>query len=117
MHLSIIECNFNVTKFSIVVMYNVQYDAIAYELKINWIYVAANHKGLACMLNALVLIFDGVCLKKMFGFINLLLKVNMYVSSSRCSRFKNLENVMFSLVLKSFKNSKTFVTCCSNFFC
>jgi hypothetical protein len=24
---------------------------------------------------------------------------------------------MFSLVLKSFKNSKTFVTCCSNFFC
>jgi len=36
----------------------------------------------------------------------------MYVSSSRYNRFKNSENVMFSYVLKSFKNSKTFVACC-----
>jgi hypothetical protein len=40
------------------------------------------------MLNALVLIFDVVDLRKICGFINLLLKFNIYVSSSRCSRFK-----------------------------
>jgi hypothetical protein len=55
------------------------------------------------MLNALVLIFDGVFKKKMCGLINLLLKLNMYVSSSRC-RFLNSKNVMCSLVLKPFKN-------------
>jgi hypothetical protein len=56
------------------------------------------------MLNALVLIFDGVHLRKMFGFINLLFKFNMYVS--RCSRFKNSNNVVFSSIFKSFKKSK-----------
>jgi hypothetical protein len=53
------------------------------------------------MLNALVLIFDGVCLRKIYGFINLSLKVNMHVFSSRCSRFKNSEDVMSSFVFKS----------------
>jgi hypothetical protein len=53
------------------------------------------------MLNALVLIFDGVCLRKIYGFINFLLKVNMYVFSSKCSRFENSENVMFSFVFES----------------
>jgi hypothetical protein len=62
-----------------------------------------------------VLIFHGVCLRKMFGFVNLLLKLNMYVYSSRCSRFKNSDNAMFSLVLKFFKNSKTFVACCCKY--
>jgi hypothetical protein len=69
------------------------------------------------MLNALVLIFDGVHLRKMFGFINLLLKLNMYVSLSRCSRFLNSKNVVFSLVLKSFKNAKKIVVCCCKWFC
>jgi hypothetical protein len=50
------------------------------------------------MLNALVLIIDGVHLRKMFGFINKLLILNMHVSSSRCSKFKKLENVMFSSI-------------------
>jgi hypothetical protein len=68
------------------------------------------------MLNALVLIFDGVRLRKMFGFINLLLKLNMYVSLSRCSRFKNSENVVFSLVLKSFKISKKMLLVVANGF-
>jgi len=69
------------------------------------------------MLNALVSIIDGVCLRKVFSFINLLLKFSMYFSSSKCSRLKNLENVMFSSILKSFKNSKTFIACYCNFFC
>jgi hypothetical protein len=69
------------------------------------------------MLNALVSIIDGVCLRKMFGFINLLLKFSMYVFSSRCSKLKNLENVMFSSILNFFKNSKTFIACYCNFFC
>jgi hypothetical protein len=68
------------------------------------------------MLNALVLIFDGVCLRKMFGFINLLLKLNMYVSSSRCNRFKDFKNVTFSFVLKCFLNSKTFIACYCKYF-
>ncbi len=54
------------------------------------------------MLNASVLIFDGVRLRKMFGFITLLVKLNMYVSLSRCNIFKNSKNVVFKLVLKSF---------------
>jgi hypothetical protein len=58
------------------------------------------------MLNAWVLIFDGVHLRKFYGFNKKILKLNMYVSSSRCSRFKNFKNVMFSFVLKYFKNSK-----------
>ncbi len=102
---------------SILVMYDIQYDAIAYASKINWIFIFANHKGATRMLNALVSIIDGVCLIKMFGFINLLLKFSMYVSSSRCSRLKNLENVMISSILKSFKNSKTFIACYCKFFC
>ncbi len=32
---SIIECNFEVTNLSILVMYDIQYDAIAYASKIN----------------------------------------------------------------------------------
>jgi hypothetical protein len=55
------------------------------------------------MLNALVLMFDSVHLKKVFNFINLFIKLNMYVFSSRCNRFKNSKNVMFSSILKSFK--------------
>ncbi len=47
-------------------MYDVQYDATKYGSKINWISIFANHKGATCMLNALVLILDGVHLRKMF---------------------------------------------------
>jgi hypothetical protein len=68
------------------------------------------------MLSASVLIFNGVCLKNKIGIINLLLKLNLYVSSSRYSRFKNSKNVMFSSILKSFKNSKKKITCCYTFF-
>jgi hypothetical protein len=102
MHFFIIECNHEATYLSIFVMYDVQYDVVEYGFKINWISIFANHKGATCMLNGLVLIFDGVHLRKMFGFINLLLKLNMYIFSSRCNRLKNSKNVMFSLVLKSF---------------
>ncbi len=70
-----------------------------------------------CMLNALVLIFDGVHLRKIYDFINLLLKLNMYAFSSRCNRLKNSENVMFLSILKSLKISKTFVACCCKYFC
>jgi hypothetical protein len=86
------------------------------------------------MLNALVLMFDSVCLRKVFSFINLFLKLHMYVSSSRCNRFLNSKNVMFSSsffskkhlqqqatkvfeILKDFKideniTSKKIVACC-----
>jgi hypothetical protein len=77
-HFSIIECNYEVTDLSILIMYDVQYDVTTYGSKINWIFVFANHKGAIHMLNALVLIFDGIHLRKMFGFIHLLLKLNMY---------------------------------------
>jgi len=87
MHFSIIECNFKVIDLSILVMYDVQYDAATYGFKINWIYVFANHKGAARMLNAWVLIFDGVHYKKICGFNNLLFKLNMHVFSPRCSWF------------------------------
>ncbi len=46
--------------FSILVMYDVKHDVATYESKINWISIFANHKGATHMLNALVLIFDGV---------------------------------------------------------
>jgi hypothetical protein len=59
-HFSIIECNYEVTIFSILVMYDVKHDVATYESKINWISIFANHKGATHMLNALVLIFDGV---------------------------------------------------------
>ncbi len=35
MHFSIIECNFKVIDLSILVMYDVQYDAATYGFKIN----------------------------------------------------------------------------------
>jgi hypothetical protein len=35
MYSSIIECNFEVTNLSILVTYDIQYDAIAYAFKIN----------------------------------------------------------------------------------
>ncbi len=60
MYFSIIECNYEVTNLSILVMYDVQYDATTYGYKINWIFIFANHKRISHMLNALVLIFDGV---------------------------------------------------------
>ncbi len=58
------------------------------------------------MLNALVLIFDGVHLRIFFGFINLLLKLNMYVSSSRCNRFLKFKecNVIISFEVTLAKN-------------
>jgi hypothetical protein len=37
MHFSMIECNFDVTKLSILVMYDVSYDAISYQSQIKWI--------------------------------------------------------------------------------
>jgi hypothetical protein len=98
-------------------MYDVQYDAATHGFKINRKSVFANHKGAARMLKALVLIFNGVHLRKMFGINNLLLKLNMYVFSSRCSRFKNSKNVIFSSILKYFKILKTCFACCCTFFC
>ncbi len=83
-----------------------QYDAIVYGSKINCIFVFANHKGTTQVPNTLIIIFDGVHFRKMCGFINLLLKFNMYVFSSRCKSFKILENVLFSFFLKYFKDSK-----------
>jgi len=84
----ILDCNYDVVDLSILIMYDVQYDATTYGSKINWKYVFANHKGTTRMLNALALIFDSFHSKKICGFINLFLKLNMYVSSSRCRSFK-----------------------------
>ncbi len=77
-----IECSSNVIDLSIFVIYDVQYVVVAYGSKINWIFVFANHKWTAHILNALVFKFLGVCFKKICGFVNLLLKFNIYVLSS-----------------------------------
>lgn len=41
----IIKCNSNVTNLLVLVMHDVQYDAIMYESKTIWIFIFANHKG------------------------------------------------------------------------
>jgi len=91
MHFSIIECNFKVTNLSILVMYDVQYDAATYGFKINWIFVFANHKGATRILNAWVLIFDGVHLRKFLNLICMFLHQDVV-------DLKNLGNVIFSFV-------------------
>ncbi len=50
-HFCIIECNYDVIDLLILVMYDVQYDVVAYGSKINWISLFANHRGATCMLN------------------------------------------------------------------
>jgi hypothetical protein len=50
-HFCIIECNYDVIDL-ILVMYDVQYDVVAYGSKIKWIYLFANHKGPTRMLNS-----------------------------------------------------------------
>ncbi len=72
-----------------------QYDAIVYGYQINCIFVFANHKGTTHVPNTLIIIFDGIRFRKMYGFINLLLKFNMYVFSSRCKSFLKLKNLLF----------------------
>ncbi len=52
-----------------------QYDAIVYGSKINFIFVFANHKGTTHVPNTLIIIFDGIRFRKMCGFINLLLSL------------------------------------------
>jgi len=68
------------------------------------------------MLNAWVLIFDGVHLRNIYNFNNFLLKLNMYVSLSRYSRFQNSENVMFSLFKILFKIQKLLLLVVAIFF-
>jgi hypothetical protein len=75
-----------------IVIYDVQYVVVTYESKINWISIFANHKWATLILNALVFMFLGVCFKKMCGFVNSLLKFNIYVLSSRFKEFRYLEN-------------------------
>ncbi len=116
LHFSIIECNFKVIDLSILVMHDVQYDATTYGFKINWIFIFVNHKRTTHMLNAWVLIFDGVHLRNIYNFNNFLLKLNMYVSLSRCSRFQNSENVMFSLFKILFKIQKLLLLVVAIFF-
>ncbi len=95
-HFCMIKCSYDVIDLSIVVIYDVQYVAATYGSKVNWISIFANYKWVACVLNALVFTFLGICFKKKCGFVNLLLKVNTYVFSSRFKEFKNLENDIFS---------------------
>jgi len=60
-----IECSFDVIDLSIFIIYDVQYVAVTYGFKINWIFVYANHKWATHVLNALVVMFLGVRFKKM----------------------------------------------------
>jgi len=85
----LIKCNYDVIHLFIFVMYDVQYVANAYGFKINWISIFVNHKWIAHVLNALVFLFLRILFKNMHGFVNLLLKLSIYVFSSR---FKKLEN-------------------------
>jgi hypothetical protein len=63
--------------------------------KINWIFIFTNHNWAACILNALFFIFLRVYFKNMCNFVNLLLKLNIYVLSSRFSKIRYLENDYF----------------------
>ncbi len=83
-----IECSYDVIDLSIFIIYDVQYVAIAYGSKINWIFVFANHKWTTSILNALVFMFLEICFKKMCRFVNLLLKFNIYVFSLWLKEFK-----------------------------
>ncbi len=52
-----IECNYDVIDLSNFVIYDVQYVAISYGFKINWIYVFVNHKWASHILNTLAFMF------------------------------------------------------------
>jgi hypothetical protein len=71
----------------------------AYGFQTNWIFIFGNHKRTKWMLNALVLIFNGVHFRKMCAFTNFLLKINMHCFSSRCKSFKISKSVMFSFLI------------------
>jgi len=60
-HFCRIEYNFDVIDLFIFVIYDVQYVAIAYGFKINWISIFANHKWTTRVLNALVFVFLKIC--------------------------------------------------------
>jgi hypothetical protein len=54
MHFLMIKCSFDVIDLFIFVIYDMQYVAVAYGFKMNWISIFANHKWVAHMLNAFV---------------------------------------------------------------
>jgi hypothetical protein len=78
-----IKCNFDVIDWNIFVIYDVQYVITAYGSKINWISIFANHKWATHILNALVFMFFRIYFKKMYSFVNFLLKLNIYELSSK----------------------------------
>jgi len=74
-----IECSYDVIDLYIFVIYDVQYVVAAYGSKINWISIFANHKWATRILNVLVFMFLRVHFKKICGFVNLLLKLYIYM--------------------------------------
>jgi hypothetical protein len=117
MNFCIIKCNFDITHLLILIMYDVQYNTTTYGFKINWIFVFVNHKRITCVLDALVLTFDGVHFGKVCGFINFLPKLNMYISSSRCKNIKNSKKVMFSFFFEFFYKFKKLCYLLQIYFC
>jgi len=107
----IIECSFNVIDLSIFIIYDVQYVASAYGSKTNQISIFANHKWITHILNALVFMFLGVHFKKMCNFVHLLLKLNIYVLSSRFLKIRYSKNDISSFFKKSFKDWNILFTC------
>jgi hypothetical protein len=83
----------------LLLLYDVQYVAATYGSKINWISIFANHKWVTRVLNALIFMFLGIHFFFKCGFVNLLLKLNIYVFSSRFKEFRNLENDISSFFL------------------
>jgi hypothetical protein len=55
------KCSYDFIDLSIVVIYDVQYVGATNGYKVNWISVFVNHKWVACVLNALVFMFLGIC--------------------------------------------------------
>ncbi len=117
MHFFMIECSYDVIDLFIFVIYDVQYVVATYGSKINWIYVFANHKWIIRVLNALVFMFLGVHLKKMFSFVNLLFKLYIYVFSSRFKNFIYLKNDMSSFSFNFFKDWNIWFACVCRYCC
>jgi hypothetical protein len=80
-------------------------------------YMYTNHKWPTHILNALVFMFLGVRFKKMCGFVNLFLKPNIYVLSSRFENFRYSENDIPSFSFKSLKNWNILFTYVWRYYC
>jgi len=112
-----IKCSCDVKILFIFVIYDVQYVTTTYGLEKNWISAFANHKWTTCILNALRFMLLEFRFKKMYDFVNLLLKLNIYVLSSRIKEFRYLKHDISPFSLKFFKDWNILFACVWRYYC